>query len=126
MLHCYIQSTVLGHFHGLFCVGTVTVPQWYQCRLALCCLSWGLGQVWLGVGLGLNKVRVDGYTLGAVVGLVNTDQAVSQLKHVRPEGDDDELGIPGPLLNVVCHYGDILEIQGSVNLVHHVEWCWLK
>ena len=40
---------------------------------------------------------------------------------IIPEGDDDELGVPSPLLDVVGDYGDILEVQGGVDLVHHVE-----
>ena len=32
----------------------------------------------------LDKVGVDGDALGAVVSLVNTDQPVRELKHVRP------------------------------------------
>ena len=39
------------------------------------------------LGLGdslLDKMGVDGDALGAVVSLVNTDQSVRELKHVRP------------------------------------------
>jgi hypothetical protein len=38
-----------------------------------------------------------------------------------PETDDDELSVLGPLLDVVGHDGHVLEVQGCVNLVHHVQ-----
>ena len=38
-----------------------------------------------------------------------------------PQGDYDELSVLGPLLDVVGDYGDILEVQCGVDLVHHVE-----
>ncbi|DAZ95813.1 TPA: LOW QUALITY PROTEIN: hypothetical protein N0F65_009209 [Lagenidium giganteum] len=37
--------------------------------------------------------RVDGYALGRIVGLVNTDKPVSQLKHVVSQRDDNELSM---------------------------------
>lgn len=46
-------------------------------------------------------VWVDGDTLGTVVRLVDTYQAVRQLKHVVTQADDDKLGILGPLLDRV-------------------------
>ena len=41
---------------------------------------------------------VYGHTLGGVVCLVDTDQAVCQFKHVVTKTDDDELGVLGTLL----------------------------
>jgi len=38
-----------------------------------------------------------------------------------PETDDDELSVLGPLLDVVCHNRHVLEVQGCVYLVHHVQ-----
>lgn len=35
--------------------------------------------------------------------------------------DDDELGILGALLDVVCHDGNVLEVQRRIDLVHHVQ-----
>ena len=64
---------------------------------------------------------VDGNRLGGVVGLVDADQAIGLLEHVGPERDDDELGVAGPLLDEVGHDGGVLEVQGSVDLVHEVE-----
>ena len=43
-------------------------------------------------------VRVDGDTLGAVVGLVDADEAVSTLEHLIAKGDDDELRVLRSLL----------------------------
>lgn len=42
--------------------------------------------------------RVDCDRLGAVVGLVDPDQSISQFKHVVTQGNDDELGILCPFL----------------------------
>lgn len=58
----------------------------------------------------LDELRVDGDALGAVVRLVDADQPVRQLEHVGPQRDDDELGVPGPLLDVVGHDGHVLEV----------------
>ena len=41
---------------------------------------------------------IDGDTLGAVVRLVDANQAISQLEHVVTETDYDELGVLGALL----------------------------
>ena len=69
----------------------------------------------------LDELRVDGDALGAVVRLVDADQPVRQLEHVGPQRDDDELGVPGPLLDVVGDDGHVLEVERGVNLVHDVE-----
>ena len=50
---------------------------------------------------------VDRDALGHVVDLVHTHQACSQLEHVVPERDDDELGVLGTLFDVVRHDGDL-------------------
>ena len=50
---------------------------------------------------------VDGNALGHLVDLVDTDEAVGKLKHVVAERDDDELGVLGALLDIVCHDGDL-------------------
>ena len=100
-----------------------------------------LSDIWLSLrlrGSHLDKMGVDGDALGAVVIFVNTDKPVRKLKHVGPnnlqslifnrkqrsnlpERDDDELSVPGPLLDVVGHNRDVLELEGRVNLVHDVE-----
>ena len=41
---------------------------------------------------------VDAHVLGGVVSLVDPNQSVGDLEHVVPQGDDDELGVLGLLL----------------------------
>lgn len=36
---------------------------------------------------------VDSHTLGGVVSFVDADETIGDLKHVVPQGDDDELGV---------------------------------
>ena len=43
-----------------------------------------------------------------------------------PQGDDDELCVLGPVLDVVGDDGDVTEVQGSINLVHEVQRRWLS
>jgi hypothetical protein len=43
-----------------------------------------------------------------------------------PEADNDELSILCSLLDIVCHNGHVLEVQGGVNFIHHVERCRLN
>lgn len=40
-----------------------------------------------------NGLGVDSHTLGGVVGFVDADETISDLKHVVPQGDDDELSV---------------------------------
>lgn len=40
-----------------------------------------------------NGLGVDSDTLGGVVSFVDTNESISNLKHVVPQGDDDELSI---------------------------------
>ena len=47
--------------------------------------------------------------------------AIDQKQPVVPEADDDELGVLCSFLDVVGHDGDVLKIEGRVNLVHDVE-----
>ena len=68
-----------------------------------------------------NLFGVDDGDLGGVVSLEDADQAIGILEHVRPEGDDDELRVAGPLLEVAGHDGDVLEVQRCVDLIHDVE-----
>ena len=79
--------------------------------------------------MGSKLGRVDRHRLGAVVCLVDANEPVGQLEHVVTKGDDDELGILGPLLDVVGDDADVLEVKSCVDLVHDVErrglvvWC---
>ena len=68
-----------------------------------------------------NFSRIDGDAFGTIVGLINTHETICQLKHIASQGYDDELCVFGPLLDVICHDGDVLEVQGRVNLVHDVQ-----
>lgn len=45
-----------------------------------------------------NGLGVDSHTLGGVVSFVDADETIGDLKHVVPQGDDDELSILGLLL----------------------------
>ena len=45
-----------------------------------------------------------------------------QRKGIVPQGYDYELRVLGPLLDIVGHDGDVLEVEGGVDLVHDVEW----
>ena len=45
-----------------------------------------------------NGLGVDSHTLSGVVSFVDADETISDLKHVVPQGDDDELSILGLLL----------------------------
>lgn len=38
-------------------------------------------------------LRIDSHTLGGVVSFVDADKTISDLEHVVPQGDDDELSI---------------------------------
>jgi len=82
--------------------------------------------------------RIDCDGLRHIVRLVNADQFVGQLKHVVPQGNDDELAVVGAyvtrqclvfvadaifdVLSDNCH---IFVVQGSIHLVHAVEGGWL-
>lgn len=52
---------------------------------------------------------LDRDALGHVVDLVHADQPGRQLEHVVSEGDDDELGVLGALLDVVGDDGDLCD-----------------
>jgi hypothetical protein len=53
-------------------------------------------------------IVVDRDTLGHVVDLVHTNQSRGQLEHVVAQGDDDELRVLGPLLDIVGYNRDLL------------------
>lgn len=87
---------------------------------------------WRRVGIGgriavfrvdviLDGSRIDGDRLGAIVRLVDANEAIGQLEHVRPQRNDDELGVAGALFDVVADDGHVLEIQSGVDLVHDVQ-----
>ena len=74
-----------------------------------------------GWSLSSNQTRIDGDGLCTIVRLVNPHETICQLKHVASQWNDDKLGVFSAFLDVVGHDGDVLEVQGSVDLVHHVE-----
>lgn len=45
-----------------------------------------------------NGLGVDPHTLSGVVSFVDANETVCNLKHVVPQGDDNELGVLGLLL----------------------------
>lgn len=45
-----------------------------------------------------NGFRIDSHALGGVVSFVDADETISDLKHVVPQGDDNELSVLGLLL----------------------------
>jgi len=47
---------------------------------------------------------------------------MAKLEHVIPQGDDNELGILRPVLDVIGYNGNIPEVERSVNLVHEIQW----
>lgn len=61
-------------------------------------------------GLDHECPRIDGDRLSGVVGLVDSHEAVGQLKHVVAQADDYELRILGALLYVVRHNAHVLEV----------------
>ncbi len=56
-----------------------------------------------------------------LVTAVNKISEDQQELNTVPETDDDELSVLGPLLDVVGHNGHVLEVQGCIYLVHHVQ-----
>lgn len=52
-----------------------------------------LSNAQLHQSFGCNDFGVCSHTLGGVVSLVNPNQPVCNLKHVVPQGDDDELRV---------------------------------
>lgn len=78
------------------------------------------------------------HTLSRVGRLVYSNESVRKLKHVisvmghilklcrtkekeyKPKGDDDELCVFRPLLDVMGDNGDISKVESSVDFVHEV------
>jgi len=67
------------------------------------------------------SIRINRDTLRHVMSLVDSNETISQLKHVVSKTDDDELSILRSFLDVVCYNGDIFEIQSSIDFIHHVK-----
>lgn len=46
-----------------------------------------------------NGLRVDAHILRGIVSFVDANKAIGDLEHVVPQGDDNELGVLGLLLD---------------------------
>ena len=62
------------------------------------------------------------HTSSSIRRLVNPNQPMTELKHVVPQGYDDELRIFSPIFDVICDNGDVPEVESRVDLVHEVQW----
>jgi hypothetical protein len=83
---------------------------------------------------------LDRYRFGHVIDLVHSDKSRSKFKHVVSQGDDDELSVLRPLLDVTRNNRNlsmsmgisakgnmrayISKIQCRVNFVHHIKGSW--
>lgn len=67
----------------------------------------------------VGRIQVDDSRL--VIGLVDSNQLVSQIEHVVSQRYYDELSVSGSLLYVVSHYCYVLEVKSCVDLVHEVQ-----
>jgi hypothetical protein len=62
------------------------------------------------------------HTSSSIRRLINPNQPVTELKHVVPQGYDDELCVFSPIFDVVRDDGDVPEVESRVDLVHEVQW----
>ena len=69
-----------------------------------------------------HKKDAKEHTSSSIRRLVNPNQSMTELKHVIPQGYDDELRVFSPIFDVVCHNGDVPEVESGVNLVHEIQW----
>ena len=81
---------------------------------------------------------LDRYRFGHVIDLVHSDKSRSKFKHVVSQGDNNELSVLRPLLDVTRNNRNlsmsvglsakgkrrayISKIQCRINLVHHIKW----
>ena len=47
---------------------------------------------------------------------------MTELKHVVPQGYDDELCVFSPIFDVIRDNGDVPEVESRVDLVHEIQW----
>ena len=47
---------------------------------------------------------------------------MTELKHVVPQGCDDEVRVFSPIFDIVRDNGDVAEVESHVNLVHEIQW----
>jgi len=74
----------------------------------------------------LQGVVINRYTSSSIGGLVNSDEAMAEFKHVVSEGDDNELSVLGPVFNVVSYNRNVSEVKRCIDLVHKVQRRWLE
>ncbi|WVZ15350.1 hypothetical protein V8G54_012916 [Vigna mungo] len=65
--------------------------------------------------------RIDSNALCAIISFVYPNKSISQFKHVVPKTNDYELSIFGSVFHIMPNYRNILEVQGSINLIHYVK-----
>jgi len=61
------------------------------------------------------------HTSSSIRRLVNPNQPMTELKHVVPQGYDDELCVFSPIFDVVRDNGDVPEVESRVDLVHEIQ-----
>ena len=71
------------------------------------------------------KKEAREHTSSSIRRLVNPNQPMTELKHVIPQGYDDELRVFSPIFDVVCDNGDVPEVESRVDLVHEIQWSGL-
>jgi len=74
----------------------------------------------------LKGVVIDGYTSSSIGSLVDSNEAMTEFKHIVSQGDDNELSVFRSVFNVVGYNRNISEVKRSVNLVHEVQRRWLE
>ncbi len=64
---------------------------------------------------------IDRDALRTVIGLVDTNQAVCQFKHIVSERNNDKLSILRAFLDIICDDRNVFEVKRGINLVHNVQ-----
>jgi hypothetical protein len=72
-----------------------------------------------------NSVTVEHYISGILTSrlircFINTNESVAEFEHVVSKGDNYELSVLRPVLDVVRDYRDISEVKSGINLIHEV------
>jgi len=86
----------------------------------------------------LQSVVIDGYkssvlqahcctrTSSSIGSLVNSDQAMTEFKHIISHRDDNKLSIFRSVFDVVGYNRNVSEVKRSVDLVHEVQRRWFE
>ena len=67
----------------------------------------------------LSRVNGDGF--GDIIGLIDANHLLGQVKHVIPQRYDDELAVFSLFTNVLTYNSYVLVVQSCVNFIHAVE-----